>query len=161
MHLPHPQCSITSTSTRHTAKSCCMHWLLYLTCRLILCFCTGRVWSRITPISVLLLCFFTIALAFQRCPLPPSLLSSRANLVLNTSAALPAAARALQAMRLQPSQDAIKHCVEVAKMSDALKDNNRRTFDSLLEGNAASLQGLRVLLLSDSTDYNALAYTGK
>jgi hypothetical protein len=64
-------------------------------------------------------------------------------------------------MRSQPSLDAIKHCVEVTKMSDALKDNNRRTFDSLLEGNAASLQGLRVLLLSDSTDYNALAYTGK
>ncbi len=79
----------------------------------------------------------------------------------NTSAALPAAARALHAMRVQPSQGAINNCSEVTNMSDALKDNNRRTFDSLLEGNAASLRGLRVLLLSDSTDYNALAYTGE
>jgi hypothetical protein len=160
-HLPRPQCSITSTSTRHTAKPCCTCWRLHLPCHMILFFCTGRVWSRTAPIFVLLLCFFAITLAFQRCPLPPSLLSSRANLVRNTSAALPAAARALHAMRLQPSQGAINNCGEVTKMSDALKDNNRRTFDSLLEGNAASLHGLRVLLLSDSTDYNALAYTGE
>jgi hypothetical protein len=45
-------------------------------------------------------------------------------------------------------------------MKAALRDSNRRTFDALLQGDAAELSGLRVLLLSDSTDYNALAYAG-
>ena len=86
--------------------------------------------------------------------------SSRAVLLTNTSAALSAAARLLPAMRLQPSEHAINVCGEATQMKAALRDSNRRTFDALLRGDAAELSGLRVLLLSDSTDYNALAYAG-
>jgi hypothetical protein len=46
-------------------------------------------------------------------------------------------------------------------MRVALQDRNKKTFESLLEGGAAGLRDMRVLLLSDSTDYNALAYTGE
>jgi hypothetical protein len=45
-------------------------------------------------------------------------------------------------------------------MDDALREKNKKTFEALLVGDAAALQGVRVLLLSDSTDYNALAYAG-
>lgn len=45
-------------------------------------------------------------------------------------------------------------------MDDALREKNKKTFEALLAGDAAALQGVRVLLLSDSTDYNALAYAG-
>ena len=56
---------------------------------------------------------------------------------------------------------AIDLCAAATRPSDALKEDNRRTFESLLVGGVAALQGLRVLLLSDSTDYNALAYAGQ
>jgi hypothetical protein len=86
--------------------------------------------------------------------------SSRASLVLNTSAVLPHAARLLPAMRMQPSASEIHFCAASARIDDALREKNKKTFEALLAGDAAALQGLRVLVLSDSTDYNALAYAG-
>jgi hypothetical protein len=80
--------------------------------------------------------------------------------VSSTSAALPAAARSLAAMRLQPPAHAVDRCVDAANMRAALQDSNKKTFELLLEGGAVGLRDLRVLLLSDSTDYNALAYAG-
>ena len=90
-----------------------------------------------------------------------SLSRSRAAFLSNASAALPAAARLLPALSSQPTARAIDLCAAATRPSDALKEDNRRTFESLLAGSAAALQGLRVLLLSDSTDYNALAYAGQ
>jgi hypothetical protein len=63
-------------------------------------------------------------------------------------------------MRFQPTASAIELCAATTRPGDALKDQNRKMFDSLLAGDAIALQGVRVLLLSDSTDYNALAYAG-
>jgi len=92
---------------------------------------------------------------------PFLLISSRASLVLNTSAALPHAARLLPAMRQQPPASEIHFCAASARIDDALREKNKKTFEGLLAGDAAALQGLRVLVLSDSTDYNALAYAGR
>jgi hypothetical protein len=63
-------------------------------------------------------------------------------------------------MRLQPSARSISSCVAAAGADAALRENNTKTLHALLDGDAAGLRGLRVLLLSDSTDYNALAYMG-
>jgi hypothetical protein len=79
---------------------------------------------------------------------------------LDTSAVLPHAARLLPAMRQQPPASKIHFCSASARMDDALREKNKKTFEALLAGDAAALQGVRVLLLSDSTDYNALAYAG-
>jgi hypothetical protein len=85
---------------------------------------------------------------------------SRAVFLSNASLALPAAARLLPAFRAQPTAHAIAQCAAATRPSDALKENNKKAVESLLAGSAAALQGVRVLLLSDSTDYNALAYAG-
>jgi hypothetical protein len=92
--------------------------------------------------------------------LSTALFRSRASFLANASAALPAAARLLPAMRSQPAARAIELCAAATRPKDAVKDNNKTTFESLLSGQAPALHGLRVLLLSDSTDYNALAYAG-